>query len=87
MPIFEYICNECKQKSEIIVFKSTDAATCPHCGSGNLSRLVSATSSLTGGQPPGKNLPGKGDMACCGSSPGMVAGCAGPGSCCGKVHK
>ena len=85
MPIFEYFCNDCKQKSEIIVFKSTDTAICPRCGSKSLTRLVSATSSLTG--QPGKNLPGKGDTACCGSSPGMAAGCAGPGSCCGKVYK
>jgi hypothetical protein len=43
---------------------------------------MSATSSLTGktGQP----LPGPGDTGCCGQHPGH-AGCAGPGSCCGKT--
>jgi hypothetical protein len=34
---------------------------------------------------PAKNsMPGIGDTACCGSSPGKAANCAGPGSCCGK---
>jgi hypothetical protein len=42
---------------------------------------MSATSSLTGRTAAG--LPGPGDTGCCGSHPGH-AGCAGPGSCCGK---
>jgi len=29
-------------------------------------------------------MPGPKDTACCGSSQGEAAGCAGPGSCCGK---
>jgi hypothetical protein len=46
-----------------------------------LKKLVSAHSSMSG---PHKNrMPGLGDTSCCGSSPGE-AGCAGPGSCCGK---
>jgi hypothetical protein len=29
-------------------------------------------------------MPGLGDTACCGSSPGQASNCAGPGSCCGR---
>jgi hypothetical protein len=44
--------------------------------------MLSAHSSLSG--PRTGRLPGAGDTACCGSAPGTAAGCAGPGSCCGK---
>jgi hypothetical protein len=40
-------------------------------------------SSLTGRTP--KSHPGPGDTGCCGSHPG-AAGCAGPGSCCGRTQ-
>jgi hypothetical protein len=43
---------------------------------------MAAHSSLSG--TPSGAMPGPGDTACCGSSPGH-AGCAGPGSCCGKA--
>jgi hypothetical protein len=42
---------------------------------------MSATSSLTGHD--GQKMPGSKDTTCCGSMPAQ-AGCAGPGSCCGK---
>jgi hypothetical protein len=45
---------------------------------------LSAHSSFSGASR--HALPGPGDTACCGSTPGH-AGCAGPGSCCGhKAH-
>jgi hypothetical protein len=43
--------------------------------------LMSTPSSLTGKTP--QAVPGPGDTACCGRSV-SEAGCAGPGSCCGK---
>jgi hypothetical protein len=43
---------------------------------------MSAHSTLSG--PISGSMPVPGDTACCGSSPGH-AGCAGPGSCCGKA--
>jgi hypothetical protein len=44
--------------------------------------MLSAPSTLSGSSA--HKMPGPGDTACCGSSP-MQSGCAGPGSCCGKV--
>jgi hypothetical protein len=46
----------------------------------HLSKLL-AHSSLSG--PNRHKVAGPGDTPCCGSTPDM-AGCAGPGSCCGK---
>ncbi|MBW2260267.1 MAG: zinc ribbon domain-containing protein [Deltaproteobacteria bacterium] len=81
MPLFDYLCLECGESSEVLVTGSEEKAQCRFCGSHNLKKLLSAHSSLSG---PNKNsLPGPGDTACCGSTPSQ-AGCAGPGSCCGK---
>jgi putative FmdB family regulatory protein len=82
MPLYDYICEDCGGQSELLVFSQSDPLQCKECGSSNLKKLLSAHSSMSG---PAKNaMPGPGDTACCGSSPGAAAGCAGPGSCCGK---
>jgi putative FmdB family regulatory protein len=83
MPIYEYRCKDCGMESEHIVFGSEDEIKCPKCGSSNMEKLMSATSSLTGSSP--HKMPGPKDTGCCGSRPGEAAGCAGPGSCCGKA--
>jgi len=81
MPIFEYLCLDCGNTSEILIFGSDDSPRCNSCNSDHLKKLLSAHSSVSG---PFKNsMPGLGDTACCGSSP-SDAGCAGPGSCCEK---
>ena len=82
MPLFDYLCLECGKLSEVLVVSSSEAAQCGSCGSGNVKKMLSPVSSLSGVKKSG--MPGAGDTACCGSSPGH-AGCAGPGSCCGKV--
>jgi putative FmdB family regulatory protein len=82
MPIFEYKCADCHQISEILVMGSGESPVCRFCSSSNMEKIVSAHASFSG---PAKNrMPGPGDTACCGSSPGQAANCAGPGSCCGK---
>jgi len=81
MPLFEFLCLDCGQTTEILIAASDDRPQCGRCQSHNLKKLLSAPSSLTGATP--HDLPGPGDTACCGSTPGH-AGCAGPGSCCGK---
>lgn len=82
MPIFEYQCRDCGKASEVLVFGAGEEPNCPSCGSRNMQKLISAHSSMSG--PTRNGLPGAGDTACCGSAPGQAAGCAGPGSCCGK---
>lgn len=84
MPLFEFKCSDCGKLSEILVVNSDDTPKCEACGSQNLSKQISAHSSMSG--PVKTGMPGLGDTACCGSSPGQAAGCAGPGSCCGKLQ-
>ncbi|MFZ2631983.1 MAG: FmdB family zinc ribbon protein [Desulfosalsimonadaceae bacterium] len=83
MPIFEYECQDCGKSSEIITFGTDDSPTCRYCNSRNLKKRLSAHSSMSG--PVKNRMPGHGDTSCCGSSPGLASGCAGPGSCCGKT--
>ncbi len=80
MPIFDIQCADCGKSGEVIQISDGPLA-CPHCGSTNTEKKMAATSTLTGKSP--MSHPGPGDTACCGSTPG-AAGCAGPGSCCGK---
>jgi len=82
MPLFDYLCLECGKVSEVLVASSGDRPKCEGCGSGDLKKLLSPSSSLSG--TPKNTMPGLGDTACCGSTPGEAA-CAGPGSCCGKL--
>ena len=83
MPLFEFKCTDCGSSSELLIISSTDKPACTACGSTNLTKQVSAHSSMSG--PASARMPGMGDTACCGSSPGQAANCAGPGSCCGKT--
>ena len=45
MPVYDYRCNQCKRKASLFykTYKDYDQAThtCPHCGSTNLTRLIS----------------------------------------------
>ena len=83
MPIYDVICDQCGKAGEVLVTGASEGLVCPHCGATSVRKLMSPTSSLTG-RAAGQSLPGPGDTACCGSHPGH-AGCAGPGSCCGKA--
>lgn len=77
MPLFEYECKDCGEKSEILVFGSDAQPNCQKCGSENLKKLLSAHSSLSGASKSSisNNIP-----ACCGSEEGKAA-CPSAGSC------
>ena len=83
MPLYEYQCGDCGQVTEVLMVGSDDLPECSACHSRNLTKLISASSSASGLAQQG--MPGPGDATCCGSAPGQAAGCAGPGSCCGKT--
>jgi len=81
VPLYDYLCLDCAQVSELLVTGSNEKPACAACGSRNLRKMLSAHSSLSGTRT--TSFPGPGDTSCCGSGPAH-AGCAGPGSCCGK---
>jgi len=82
MPIFDYHCEDCGKQSEIFISTSEYQPECSACGSRNLKKMISKPSSFSGASA--SRFPGSGDTSCCGSRP-SDAGCAGPGSCCGKT--
>lgn len=82
MPIYDYVCQDCGQGGEFLVTGDADAPSCRSCGSSRMKKQLSAHSSFSGKASSG--MPGPEDTACCGQAPGH-AGCAGPGSCCGKA--
>jgi len=82
MPIFEYVCSDCGNTSEHLVFNNEDTISCPNCQSKELKKLLSVTSSASGTKDQGR-IAGAGDTGCCGSRP-STQGCI-PGSCCGKA--
>lgn len=82
MPLFDYLCLDCGEISEILVSSSDEDIACKSCSSKNIKKMLSAHSSFSGKH--GSGFPGLGDTTCCGSNPSS-AGCAGPGSCCGKA--
>ena len=82
MPIHEILCGECGYLGEAITLRANEPVACPTCGSTQASRMISASSPLSG--KTAMNLPGPRDRGCCGNSP-ATSGCAGPGTCCGKA--
>ncbi len=83
MPIFEFLCRSCGNVFEKLLYGSSDEVSCGKCGSFELTKLLSKSSSLSGAKQDG-NVPGIGDTGCCGSAPSS-RGCI-PGSCCGKAN-
>jgi putative FmdB family regulatory protein len=82
MPLFDIHCHACQYRGEVLVVTSAEDLLCPACGSTRTEKLMSAPSTLTGNRR--HTNPGVRDHGCCGSRP-SEAGCAGPGSCCGRL--
>ena len=55
MPIYEYRCQACDQKSSFFVrsMKAKVDAVCPQCGSGDMKRLISTVSFRSSGRSSG----------------------------------
>lgn len=41
MPIYEYHCSRCNRRSSLLVRVASAVPACPHCGSAELTRLIS----------------------------------------------
>lgn len=73
MPIFEYVCSECKHRFELLVQGSVEAA-CPKC---KATRLEKQFSAFGVGATGGWASPGSGGGGSCGS----CGDPRGPGAC------
>lgn len=81
MPIYEYQCQKCGEVSEVLMLNKNEDASCNHCGSKDLTKLMSAhntTSSSASLSAP--VCGGCGSQSMCTSQGGSM--CGAPGSCC-----
>ncbi len=77
MPIFDFMCTVCEKDFEDVVIKS-EIPSCPHCGSDQVQKKVSAPSPLkskgfpfkVGPVHPSVKLAGQGKSACPAASSG-----------------
>jgi putative FmdB family regulatory protein len=74
MPIYEYICDECKTEYEKLVLSKSERVSCPKCGSGRKTQQLS-TFSAHSGNSSAKNAAS--------ASPSDFA-CSGNPSACGR---
>jgi len=44
MPIYEYQCNQCEAKFELLIRTNQEKIVCPHCHSLKINRLISVFS-------------------------------------------
>lgn len=73
MPIFEYVCKDCKKRFEALVYGSQEAK-CPLCSGTNLDQQISVFS--VGASRASAAMP-----SCCPSG-GPTGGCCGDGGAC-----
>jgi putative FmdB family regulatory protein len=65
MPIFEFVCSECEQPFEELVFGSnTDDIVCPSCGSEQVRKKMSTFSSKIGGDGASLSLSASSAASC-----------------------
>ncbi len=73
MPIFEYVCGECKRPFELLV-RSDTSIVCPACGSGSVKKKLSTFASVV-------KKTDAGTPACRTGHPGCDLGKCGSGFC------
>ena len=71
MPIYEYICKDCNNEFEELVFSQDALPPCPKCDSAKVEKLMSACAVQTES--------GGGDMPDFGTMPPMGGGCGSGG--------
>ena len=70
MPIYEYICDDCKTPFEKIVLNRQQEVSCPNCSGQKATIQLSVfSSSVPGGSAKGSSGPASGG-ACCGGGCG-----------------
>lgn len=48
MPIYEFVCNDCENQFETIVFSKSEKVTCPKCKSEKIQKKMSCCAFKTG---------------------------------------
>jgi putative FmdB family regulatory protein len=70
MPIYEYICDDCKSQFEKIVINRQQEISCPKCSGKNAKIQLSVFSSALAGGTPKSSSNSSGGGGCCGGGCG-----------------
>ncbi|HKS81422.1 MAG TPA: zinc ribbon domain-containing protein [Candidatus Acidoferrales bacterium] len=73
MPIYEYVCDDCGERYERIVFNQKTAVTCPKCASAKHTLQLSVFAAPSNGSKAGGGsspMSGSGGGGCCGGACG-----------------
>ncbi len=70
MPIYEYICDDCKNSFEKIVINRQQDISCPKCSGKNAKIQLSVFSSAIAGGPTKSSSGSSGGGSCCGGGCG-----------------
>ncbi|MDO4840829.1 MAG: zinc ribbon domain-containing protein [Desulfovibrionaceae bacterium] len=75
MPMYEFRCNKCSKNFEELA-SADEKVTCPHCGSTDTERLMSACCCMSGsGSGSGAESSHSSGGGCCGCSGGHCSTC------------
>jgi len=70
MPLFRYVCNDCRHEFELLQPRYDAPAQCPKCGSGNAVRQLNRIGGIKTPGPAGcagrNDCPSAGGHHCCG---------------------
>lgn len=77
MPLYEYVCSNCKQEFEALV-RGSEVPACPHCGATKLDRLLSVPAAHTKGSEAGPVCRPSPAPGGCGAPWCGTGGCGGP---------
>ncbi len=76
MPIYEYVCRDCGQEFEQLVFNSREVVKCRKCGSGNTEKKMSLFAMKSGSQFRGTGKKGS-SGGCKGCTATSCSSCSG----------
>ncbi|MGQ0614040.1 MAG: FmdB family zinc ribbon protein [Planctomycetaceae bacterium] len=65
MPLFEYDCQECAKRFEVLERRAGERHRCPHCGGARLKKALSVFASATAGRDAPPPECGKGACPSC----------------------
>jgi len=77
MPIFEFVCCDCCESFEKLVFKSDESVSCPKCNSTKVQRQMSSFGFKSGGEKgaASSRMGSGGASSCAGCTAGTCSTC------------
>ncbi len=75
MPLYEYRCEKCRKKFEVLIFNISEKVKCKYCGSKSIKKLLSTFGISGGVKDKSSNSPSTSSSGCSASSCSGCTGC------------